>query len=32
MKLLGGESPFEDDVGDLFNLIDINGDETIDKK
>ncbi len=32
IKLVGGQEPTEDDVEDLFNLLDINGDETIDKK
>jgi Ca2+-binding EF-hand superfamily protein len=29
--LVGGEEPHVDDVEDLFNLLDVNGDETIDR-
>ena len=29
--LIGGEQPHIDDVEDLFNLLDVNGDETIDR-
>ena len=29
--LVGGEYPHNDDVEDLFNLLDVNGDETIDR-
>ena len=32
MNLIGGEEPAIDDVDDIFNLIDINGDETVDRK
>ena len=32
MKLVQGDCPNEEDVMDLFNLIDINGDETVSKK
>ena len=32
MNLLGGECPNQEDVYDLFNLIDINGDETVNKE
>ena len=32
MKLVGGEHPNEEDVFDLFGLIDINGDDSVDKK
>lgn len=32
INLVGGEEPAEDDVEDIFNLLDINGDETIDRK
>jgi Ca2+-binding EF-hand superfamily protein len=30
--MVGGETPTFDDVEDLFNLLDVNGDETIDRK
>lgn len=30
--MIGGEEPALDDVDDIFNLIDINGDETVDRK
>ncbi len=29
--LLGADIPTEDDVEDIFNLLDINGDETVDR-
>jgi len=32
MALVGGDCPSQDDVWDLFDLLDVNGDETIDKK
>lgn len=32
VNLIGGEEPALDDVDDIFNLIDINGDETVDRK
>jgi len=32
INFVGGEEPAEDDIEDLFNLLDINGDETIDRK
>ena len=32
INIVGGECPNIEDVSDLFNLLDINGDETIDKK
>lgn len=32
INLVGGEEPSSDDVEDLFNLLDVNGDETIDRK
>jgi Ca2+-binding EF-hand superfamily protein len=32
INLIGGEEPSSDDVEDLFNLLDVNGDETIDRK
>lgn len=32
INLVGGEEPTSDDVEDLFNLMDINGDENINKK
>lgn len=28
----GAQEATEDDIDDIFNLLDINGDETIDKK
>jgi Ca2+-binding EF-hand superfamily protein len=31
INLVGGETPTEDDVEDLFNLLDVNGDGTIDR-
>lgn len=30
--LIGAEYPTEDDVEDIFNLLDVNGDNTIDRK
>jgi len=30
--MVGGEEPARDDLDDLFNLLDVNGDETIDRK
>ena len=30
--LTGGQIPFEDDVVDLFNLLDVNGDQSLDKE
>jgi len=32
LNLVGGECPNVEDMNDLFNLLDVNGDETIDKK
>ena len=32
ISLVGGETPTADDVEDLFNLLDVNGDETIDRQ
>lgn len=32
INMVGGETPTFDDVEDLFNLLDVNGDETIDRK
>ncbi len=32
VKFVEGETPTSDDIEDLFNLLDINGDETIDHK
>lgn len=32
IALVGGDTPTEDDLEDLFNLLDVNGDETIDRK
>jgi Ca2+-binding EF-hand superfamily protein len=32
MNLVGGECPNTEDITDLFNLLDINGDECIDRK
>jgi hypothetical protein len=32
IDLIGGEEATEDDIDDIFNLLDVNGDETIDKK
>jgi Ca2+-binding EF-hand superfamily protein len=32
INLVGGEEPSTDDVEDIFNLLDVNGDETIDRK
>ena len=32
MHLVEGECPNTEDIYDLFNLLDINGDETIDRK
>lgn len=31
INLVGGEEPSTDDIEDIFNLLDINGDETIDR-
>jgi Ca2+-binding EF-hand superfamily protein len=31
VDLMGGSEPAQDDVSDLFNLLDVNGDETLDK-
>lgn len=30
--LMGADTPTEDDVEDIFNLLDVNGDETIDRQ
>jgi hypothetical protein len=30
--MIGGDEPLEDDVEDIFNLLDVNGDETLDCK
>ena len=30
-KMIGADVPLEDDVNDIFNLLDVNGDETIDR-
>ena len=32
MGLVGGDIPSQDDVCDIFDLLDVNGDESIDKK
>lgn len=32
INLVGGEEPSADDIEDIFNLLDVNGDETIDRK
>ena len=32
ISFVGGEEPAEDDIEDIFNLLDVNGDETIDRK
>ena len=32
INLVGGEEPSVDDIEDIFNLLDVNGDETIDRK
>lgn len=32
VDLFGGDEATEDDIDDIFNLLDVNGDETIDKK
>lgn len=32
IDMVGGETPTSDDVEDLFNLLDVNGDETIDRQ
>jgi Ca2+-binding EF-hand superfamily protein len=32
INMVGGEEPASDDIEDLFNLLDVNGDETIDRK
>jgi len=32
INFVGGEEPAEDDIEDIFNLLDVNGDETIDRK
>jgi len=32
IDLVGGEIPHIDDVEDIFNLLDVNGDETIDRQ
>ena len=31
INLVGGDKPSPDDIEDLFNLLDVNGDETIDR-
>lgn len=32
INLVGGDTPTVDDVEDLFNLLDVNGDETVDRQ
>jgi Ca2+-binding EF-hand superfamily protein len=32
IALIGGDCPSTDDVEDIFNLLDVNGDETVDRK
>jgi Ca2+-binding EF-hand superfamily protein len=32
INLVGGEEPSTDDIQDIFNLLDVNGDETIDRR
>lgn len=32
VQMVGGEGVNEDDVEDIFNLLDVNGDETVDRK
>lgn len=31
INLVGGEEPSTDDIEDIFNLLDFNGDQTIDR-
>jgi hypothetical protein len=31
IDLVGGEMPHMEDVEDIFNLLDVNGDETVDR-
>lgn len=32
INMVGGDEPSSDDMEDLFNLLDVNGDETIDRR